>query len=87
MTMILIVIGQIGIILKGLIKELEDLKIRENAETIHAAARILIRALVTGGDLLSSDFGKRLPVATNNNDNDKLSAKNKKRTGNSNTQS
>ena len=57
-TVILIVIGALGTVTKGLIKGLEDLEIRGKIETIQTTAllrwaRILRRVLETRGDLLS----------------------------------
>ena len=56
-----IVIGVLGTITKILIKELENLEIRERADTIQTTAmlkstRILRRVLETWGDLLSFRF-------------------------------
>ena len=53
-----IVIGALGMIPKGLVKELEELEIRGRADTIQTklllrSARILRRVLDTWGDLLS----------------------------------
>ena len=55
MMVIPIVIGALGMILKGSIKALEDLEIRGQAETILTTAllRTLRRVLETWGDLLS----------------------------------
>ena len=57
-TFILIVIGALGTITKGLIKGQEDLEIRERVETIQTttllrSARIPRRVLEIWGDLLS----------------------------------
>ena len=57
-TVILVVVDALGIILKGLVKRLEDLEIRGQVETIQTTAllslaRILRRVLKTRGDLLS----------------------------------
>ena len=56
-TMILIVIGALGLVPKWLVKDLEDLEIREQMETIQATALlrsvIILRVLETWGDLLS----------------------------------
>ena len=57
-TVILIIIGALGIILKGLVKILEDLVIRGKIVTIQStalliSARILRRVLKTSGDMLS----------------------------------
>ena len=59
-TFISIVISALGTVTKGLIKGVEDLEIRGQAETIQTtallrSARILRRALETWGDLLSSN--------------------------------
>ena len=58
MTIIPIVIGAIGIVTKGSLKGLEDLKVGGRVETIQTTAllktaRILRRVLETRGDLLS----------------------------------
>ena len=58
MTFIAIVIGALGTVTDGLIKELEDLEMRGRMETIKTitllrTARILRRVLETFGDLLS----------------------------------
>ena len=55
---IVIVIGAIGTVTKGLLKELEDLEIRRQVKSIKTVAllslaRILRRVLETWGDLLS----------------------------------
>ena len=57
-TFLPIVIGALGTVTEGLIKELEDLEIRGRVETIQTTtllrtARILRRVLETWGDLLS----------------------------------
>ena len=57
-TILPIVIGALGIITKGLLKDLEDLEIGRRVETIQTTAllrtaRILRRVLETWGDLLS----------------------------------
>ena len=57
-TVIPIVIGALGTVAKGLIKELEDLEITGRVETnqttaLSRSARILRRVLETWGDLLS----------------------------------
>ena len=56
--LILIVIGALGTVTKGLIQELEDLKIRWRVGTIQTtgllkSARILRKVLETWGDMLS----------------------------------
>ena len=58
MTIIQIVIGTFGAVIKGLVQELEELEIRGRAETIQTAAlfrsvRILWRFLETWEDFLS----------------------------------
>ncbi len=55
---ILIVIGALGTVTKGLVQRLEELEIRGRVETIQTTAllrsiRILRRVLETWGDLLS----------------------------------
>ena len=57
-TIVPIVIGAFGTATKGLLKGLEDLKIRGQMETLQTttllrSARILRRVLETWGDLLS----------------------------------
>ena len=57
-TIILIVIGALGTVTKGLLKELEVFEIRGREETVQTTTllrltRILRRVLETGGDLLS----------------------------------
>ena len=57
-TIVPIVIGALGTITKGLLKDLEDLEIGGRVETIQTpallrTARILRRVLETRGDLLS----------------------------------
>ena len=57
-TIILIVIGALGTVTKGLLKELEDLEVGGQVETIQTTAllrtaRILRSVLETWGDLLS----------------------------------
>ena len=57
-TIVPIVIGALGTIIKGLLKGLEDLEVGGRVETIQPTAllrtaRILRRALETWGDLLS----------------------------------
>ena len=57
-TIVPIVIGELGTITKGLLKGPEDLEIGERIETIQTTAllrtaRILRRVLETWGDLLS----------------------------------
>ena len=57
-TIVLIVIGALGTITKGLLKGLEDLEVGGRVETIQMTAllrtaRILRRVLETSGDLLS----------------------------------
>ena len=51
-TIIPIVIGAFGTVIKGLLKGLEDLEVRGRVETIQTT-RILRRVLETWGDLLS----------------------------------
>ena len=58
MTIILVVIGALGTVTKGLVQELEDLKIMGQVETVQTtallrSARILRRVLETLRDLLS----------------------------------
>ena len=59
-TVIPIVIGAHGTIVKGYVKELEDLEIRGQVETIQAialwSAGILRRALKNWGNLLSLEL-------------------------------
>ena len=60
-TVVQIVIGSLGTILKGLVKKLEELEIEGRAEIIQiiallGSAKILKRVLETGGDLLSLRF-------------------------------
>ena len=57
-TIVLIVIGALGTITKGLLKGLEDLEVGRQVETMQMTAllrtaRILRRVLETWGDLLS----------------------------------
>ena len=57
-TIIPIVIGALGTVMKGLVQGLEDLEIRGRVETIQTkvlirSTRILRRVLETWGDLLS----------------------------------
>ena len=57
-TIILIVMGAFGTVIKGLLKGLEDLEVGGRGETIQTTAllktaRILRRVLETWGDLLS----------------------------------
>ena len=57
-TIVPIVIGALGTITKGLLKDLEDLEVVGRVETIQTTAllrtaRILRRVLETWGDLLS----------------------------------
>ena len=57
-TIVLIVIGSLGTVTKGLLKGLEDLEVSGRVETIQTTAllrtaRILRRILETWGDLLS----------------------------------
>ena len=57
-TVILIVIGTISIVTKGLVQELEDIEMRGRVLTIQTralliSARVLRRILETRGDLLS----------------------------------
>ena len=83
-TVIPIVIGALCTILKRLVKELEDLEIRGQLETIQTSlllrpARILRRVLKTWRDLLSlkpkwkttaSTVGKNFQKGNTNNNND-----------------
>ena len=60
-TMVPIVIGALGTVIKGLLKALEDLEVGGLVETIQMTAslrtvRILRRVLETWGDLLSLKF-------------------------------
>ena len=60
-VVILIVIGALGTVTKGLVQELKDLEIRERVETIQTTAllrivRILRWGLETWEDLLSFKF-------------------------------
>ena len=60
-TIIPIVIGALGTVIKGLVQELEDLEISGREETIQTTAlsrsvRILRRVLETWGDLLSFEL-------------------------------
>ena len=57
-TIVPIVIGALGTVIKGLLKGLEDLEVSERVETIQTTAllrtaRILRQVLETWGDLLS----------------------------------
>ncbi len=58
LILVTIVIGPLGTVTKGLLKELEDLEIGGRVETIQTTAflrtiRVLRRVLETWGDLLS----------------------------------
>ena len=66
-TVILVVIGALGTVIKGLVQRLEDLEIRGRVETTPTIAlltltRILRRILETWGDLLSLMLQWETPV-------------------------
>ena len=85
MTVIPIVVGALGTIIKGLVKGLEDLEIRGWLETIQTtallrSARILRRILETWEDLLSL----KLQWKTSGNADGKISQRNNNNDNNSN---
>ena len=84
-TIVPIVIGVLGTITKGLLKDLEDLEVGGRVETIQTTAllrtvRILRRVLETWGDLLSlklqwktiTDVKHSKGVNNDNNDNNNV---------------